>query len=339
MARKKEKEENQKDSDNTFSYDWIVSTRFDIAWVRPLPSLRNFSPEMVWFASSTWPMNDDFSLVPWAFAERYFSAIAAFHSCDDGVWPPGESWWPGQGCVRSGNDEEMHGTNGFPESVLFRHLHAQDVPYRPYSMFDYVVRSPSGGGGGGDGEPSYGTACALIGAAGLLPSNYSRYGECASALSEYSNLRCQTLLGLYRHGGPSESSSDERNNKRMTAVAENILREDDTSSWEALSGLHHHVRMDRATVWEEHEEEAKDGGSIVDEKGSDEVRSRTLRVDNVRSKLVALRDAVVIPEKRSQQTAAEGAKGLNQVEGERTYHSWTIHSQKGCRVEEVISSG
>lgn len=131
-------------------------------------------------------MNDDFSLVPRAFAERYFSAIAAFHSCDDEVWPPGESWWQ-QDCVGTGGDGEKRGeVNGFPESVLFRHLHAKDVAYKPYSMFDYyAVRSLSGSGGserGGQGEcaagiaaEGYGTACTLVGAAGLLPSIYSRY--------------------------------------------------------------------------------------------------------------------------------------------------------------------
>lgn len=54
MAIQKEKEEHEEDTSNNFSYDWIVSTRFDIAWMRPLPSLRKFSPETVWFGSSTW---------------------------------------------------------------------------------------------------------------------------------------------------------------------------------------------------------------------------------------------------------------------------------------------
>lgn len=132
-------------------------------------------------------MNDDVALVPRAFAERYFSAIATFHSCEDDVWPPGKSWWQ-QDCVvgSSGGAETHGGADGFSESVLFRHLHAKDVNYRSYSMFDYyVVRPPSGGDGGGERvgkvdcdagtiAAGYGTACTLIGAAGLLPSTYSR---------------------------------------------------------------------------------------------------------------------------------------------------------------------
>lgn len=134
------------------------------------------------------PISGDFALVPRAFAERYFSAVSAFHSCDAGSWPPREPWW----------QPDCGGGGGFQESVLFRHLHANDVAYRPYPMFDYyIVQQPQrkdgggrgGGGGGGDGGGERGdiinvcnvrtaaehdTACVLLGAAGLLASSYSR---------------------------------------------------------------------------------------------------------------------------------------------------------------------
>ncbi|CAN0565910.1 unnamed protein product, partial [Laminaria digitata] len=32
-------------------YDWIVRARFDVAWARPLPPLRSFSQEAVWFGA------------------------------------------------------------------------------------------------------------------------------------------------------------------------------------------------------------------------------------------------------------------------------------------------
>lgn len=35
-------------------YDWIVTTRFDVAWKRSLPSLRAFSRDVVWFAAKSW---------------------------------------------------------------------------------------------------------------------------------------------------------------------------------------------------------------------------------------------------------------------------------------------
>lgn len=47
MALRKESEEN-------FAYDWIVHTRFDAAWIRPLPSLSFFSREAVWLDASSW---------------------------------------------------------------------------------------------------------------------------------------------------------------------------------------------------------------------------------------------------------------------------------------------
>lgn len=47
MAVKREQEE-------AFSYDWIVRARFDLAWVRPVPSLHLFSREVVWFGNHYW---------------------------------------------------------------------------------------------------------------------------------------------------------------------------------------------------------------------------------------------------------------------------------------------
>lgn len=38
----------------SFVYDWIIRARFDLAWLRPLPPLRWFSPEVVWFAEKIW---------------------------------------------------------------------------------------------------------------------------------------------------------------------------------------------------------------------------------------------------------------------------------------------
>lgn len=81
--------------------------------------------------------------------------------------------------------------------MLFQHLHANNVAYRPYTMFDYYIvqqqREGDGGSGGGDGDGDSGgergggngcdartraefdTACVILGAAGLLPTGYSRF--------------------------------------------------------------------------------------------------------------------------------------------------------------------
>ena len=48
-----------------FTYDWIVRARFDVAWVRPLPPLRSFSRDVVWFGAQYWYVRErfDFALV------------------------------------------------------------------------------------------------------------------------------------------------------------------------------------------------------------------------------------------------------------------------------------
>lgn len=57
MALQTESERNkgsELDEDGKFSYDWIVATRFGVAWISPLPPLRLFSEEAVWFGASVW---------------------------------------------------------------------------------------------------------------------------------------------------------------------------------------------------------------------------------------------------------------------------------------------
>lgn len=117
-------------------------------------------------------------------------------------------------------------------------------------------------------------------------------------------------MGLHRHGEYGEISGDEHYKNRMTAAAEIILHQDDASSWEALIDVPHLMHVNRATVWEEREEVANDAGSTIDEQRSKITISEKYRNDHVRSKLVALRDAVVIPEKRPQETAAEMVQAL-----------------------------
>lgn len=43
-----------------FTYDWIVRARFDVAWVRPLPPLRSFSRDAVWFGALYWYVRERF---------------------------------------------------------------------------------------------------------------------------------------------------------------------------------------------------------------------------------------------------------------------------------------
>lgn len=59
---------------------------------------------------------------------------------------------------------------GFEETVLFRFLHAADIPYRHYPRFEFnLVRGVNGGvcnAGGSD----YRVACTLLNMAGAISS-------------------------------------------------------------------------------------------------------------------------------------------------------------------------
>lgn len=55
MAVQKESERTEGwNEDGKLSYDWIVTTRFGVAWVGPLPPLRSFSEDAVWFGANVW---------------------------------------------------------------------------------------------------------------------------------------------------------------------------------------------------------------------------------------------------------------------------------------------
>lgn len=102
------------------------------------------------------PMSDHFAIVPRAFSDRFFGAISAFHACDGQSWPPSVSWWqPGCGM-------------GFEEISLFRHLHAEGVPYRFYFMFEYVITRAGRGGECHKGRVAFEEACGMLAYVGEL---------------------------------------------------------------------------------------------------------------------------------------------------------------------------
>lgn len=108
------------------------------------------------------PMSDQFAMVPRAFSDRFFNAVAAFYACDGQSWPPSVAWWqPGCRC-------------GFEESVLFRHLHASDVPYRYYFMFQYKITRGALGGACHLAQVAFDEPCNLLTVAGAFGSPLNR---------------------------------------------------------------------------------------------------------------------------------------------------------------------
>ncbi|CAM9145497.1 unnamed protein product, partial [Pylaiella littoralis] len=383
MALQKESERNEdSDKDGKVLYDWIVATRFDVAWIRPLPPLRLFSKDAVWFGADVWPVSNDFALVPRSFADRFFSAVSAFHSCDPGSWPPQEPWWQpncsGNNGDSSGGGGGGGGSSGFEESILFRHLHATDVVYRPYPMFEYCVVQHSGSGccgeGGGGGSDNSGerscsidcdvratavnhkTACILVGAAGLFRSSYSTE-DCTAVLSEYSNLRCRALAKLHHHGnggiGEFKRNDGEKKNDP----------EDSATAREAERSI---PPRPRVSFWAAEVREREREGEQEEDSADD-----LDHLDRKRSKLIALRDAVMpgtfkglrapprrgeegfdvetveppTAESQSQQHQRrwrhtrrgeddEQPPGLSDPEPVDIRHSWTVHSQEGCHIGE-----
>ncbi|CAM9232016.1 unnamed protein product, partial [Ectocarpus fasciculatus] len=154
---------------------------FDVAWIRPLPPLRSFSSEAAWFGRRYWPMSDHFALVPRSFSDSYFTAIRTFYTCDKQSWPPSRRWW------------QPECSQGFEESLLFRYLHAEEVPYRFYSMFEYVITRGELGGVCESGTAGYFDICNLMEIGKGFQAPFTSQ-DCVEALTRWVELRCQALL-------------------------------------------------------------------------------------------------------------------------------------------------
>ena len=63
---------------NNVSYEWIVRTRFDTFWLRPLAAAQNFPRDRVWIKNNMMNgVHDMFSLIPRHLADDFFGAAAA----------------------------------------------------------------------------------------------------------------------------------------------------------------------------------------------------------------------------------------------------------------------
>ncbi|CAM9268601.1 unnamed protein product [Ectocarpus fasciculatus] len=380
-------------SPTSLKYDWIVTTRFDVAWKKSLPSLRAFSRDVVWFAAKSWPMSTNFALVPRAFSDRFFSAVEAFHACDDGdgpSWPPAEAWWQpdcgehgqengnGSGEIHSGgnlhhsprggptgeggdfepkdwDDSSMFHDHrggsrgeGFGESIVYRHLHASGVPFRPYPMFEYYAVPPyvrDGDANGGRARNTrsgceastsdYFTGCILLGTVGLFSPAYTSE-ECATALSEWSSLHCR-----------ASTHPDAAGTGHQTERASETLNSD-IKTWPRSSvGVY---------TGEAHK------GDVFGTGEADQVSEEDLQ--RAWSKLVALRDAVIVAADVGREDVIHGSSNTREEDTARGQssrrhlgkedrgdhdavpkpsdssptrkvdRSWSVHSQRGCRLNE-----
>lgn len=125
-------------------------------------------------ASMSRPMSDHFALVPRSFSDSYFTAIRAFYTCDKQSWPPSRRWW------------QPECSQGFEESLLFRYLHAAEVPYRFYPMFEYVITRGELGGVCESGTAGYFDVCNLMKIGKGFQAPFTRcdgyFGSCLSCL-------------------------------------------------------------------------------------------------------------------------------------------------------------
>lgn len=182
--------------------------------------------------------------------------------------------------------------------------------------------------------------------------------DCTAVLSEYSNLRCRALAKLHHHGnggiGEFKRNDGEKKNDP----------EDSATAREAERSI---PPRPRVSFWAAEVREREREGEQEEDSADD-----LDHLDRKRSKLIALRDAVMLgtskglrapprrgeegfdvetvepptAESQSQQHQRrwrhtrrgeddEQPPGLSDPEPVDIRHSWTVHSQEGCHIGEV----
>ena len=116
-----------------FRYDWVVRARPDLGWTLPVAPAASFPPHHVYVSPSYWPLADQFALVPRRLAATYFNAARAAHLCvEDGPRGDLQRRW-------------LLSRAGYPEQLIWRHLHDYDVSVRFYPFAFVIVRFEDGG--------------------------------------------------------------------------------------------------------------------------------------------------------------------------------------------------
>ncbi|CAM9671496.1 unnamed protein product [Ectocarpus sp. 6 AP-2014] len=308
----------EKRKGNGFSYDWIIRSRFDVAWIRPLPALRSFSPEAVWLGRHYWPISDHFALVPRAFSDRFFTAVKTFYTCDGQSWPPTVSWW------------QPECSGGFDESVLFRHLHTSNIPFRYYFNFEYIITRGELGGKCHLGETLHSESCSILKLWNAFQSSYDRE-DCIEALAEWANLRCRALL-------PAEGMSNPR---RTQAVLDPHPR-----AWQALIASQplEPTLLAKSSATTAAEAAATESARPTLEEASfagGSVRPTSVpqvgEVNRARLKLVALKDALVMPPRShlpEDDVERNPSGGSMAWDGRNSLPLWSIYSHNQCPLTE-----
>jgi hypothetical protein len=161
-------------------YDWIVRTRPDLGWLRPLPPADSFAREHVYVPSNYWPMGDQFALVPRRLAGIYFHAFRSLYTCLAPDSPAQRRW--------------LRSSAGGPEQVLWHHLHTYGASVRPYPFAFVIARAAEAGTQSATSTAGAAGATSAVGAGAV--------GVCASLWNHLSEL-CVVLHDVGRSPWPS----------------------------------------------------------------------------------------------------------------------------------------
>lgn len=111
----------------------VVRSRFDLAFLRPLPPVGLFPKNRVYIPYNVQPISDQFWLAPRSLSLTMASAIESYYSCDENVEDIA-MWW---GTQEAGWSAET-------ETLLLKHMRMKAVPFRLYDFGQLIVRTHEG---------------------------------------------------------------------------------------------------------------------------------------------------------------------------------------------------
>ncbi|CAN0058472.1 unnamed protein product, partial [Discosporangium mesarthrocarpum] len=154
-------------------YTWVVRSRLDIGWMRPLAPLRRFPQTRIYVGHNFFPIADQFALCPRQYSPSFFGAIALCFSCPD---------------LQS---VAATGVSAQTEHLLWAALRRASAPYGYYEFPLAIVRYHEGG----VCHPlhPYKLACPMLEMAGLLTTGWDST-RCSELVTRWHRGACYDMF-------------------------------------------------------------------------------------------------------------------------------------------------
>ena len=152
-------------------FKWFVRVRPDMAWIRPVVDISKFPGDRIIVPQNNFfPMNDQFAIIPEAYASVYFTTVDALFVCSDySHFPPEHS----------------------PEYVMWKHLvNDNNVRIQFYDFHVVIARDAEVGGRCGSLWKTFNILCQVMGAFDRIDDSHI----CVDVYNAWIGEKCRNVF-------------------------------------------------------------------------------------------------------------------------------------------------